>query len=202
MTENSKFITDVAFSHSVKKTQERLGSREAMARLEQSERWLTTITPDLAKFLQMRTSIYLSSASADGQPYLQHRGGPPGFIRIIDDKTLELDDYPGNGQYITNGNLAENNRAFIFAMDYEQKQRIKLWGRAKFVDLDQPKKTYGPIQVIRLFRFELEAWDVNCKSHLPDFYRRETVELATKKMATRIAELEAEVAKLQQALNN
>ena len=202
MNEGPTFVTDIAFSNSVKKVQERLGSRAAMAWLEQSQRWLTNITPELAKFLQMRTLIYFSSASADGQPYMQHRGGPPGFIRIIDDKTLELDDYPGNGQYISNGNLAENDRAFIFAMDYEQKQRIKLWGRAKFLDLNAPKKAYGPIQVIRILRFELEAWDVNCKSHLPDFYRRETVELATKKMAGRIAELEAEVTRLRKALNN
>ena len=173
-----------------------------MERLEQSERWLTEITPDLAKFLGLRTSIYLSTASADGRPYMQHRGGPMGFIRVTDKTTLELDDYPGNRQYITHGNLAENDRAFIFAMDYEQKQRIKLWGRASFIDLDEPRKSFGSTHVVRVLRFNLEAWDVNCKSYLPDFYRRETVELATQKMAHKIAELEAEIRRLQQQLES
>ncbi len=200
MTSTDQYTTDVAFTKSVKQVQEKLGSRAMMERLEQSERWQTTVTPDLAKFLQARTSIYLSTASADGRPYMQHRGGPPCFIRIVDERTLEFDDYPGNRQYITLGNLAENDQVLIFAMDYEQKQRIKLWGRAKLVDLPEPKKAFGATQVIRVLQFEIEAWDVNCKSYLPDFYRRETVELATKKMAARIAELETEVARLRDAL--
>ena len=126
--------SDVAFSPSVKAVQTRKGSREAYSRMEEKRGWPTTITPDLAAFLAERDSAYLATASLAGQPYVQHRGGPKGFIRVLDDKTLAFADYAGNRQYITAGNLAENDGAYLFLMDYAHRRRIKIWGRAKVVE--------------------------------------------------------------------
>ena len=109
--------SDVAFTPRVKAEQERHGSREAYARMERGGGWDTTVTDELRAFLEGRDSLYLATANAAGQPYVQHRGGPPGFVRVVDERTLAFADYAGNRQYITLGNLAENDRAFIFLMD-------------------------------------------------------------------------------------
>jgi predicted pyridoxine 5'-phosphate oxidase superfamily flavin-nucleotide-binding protein len=198
MTSKAGYTTDIAFTPSVKAMQEKLGSRSAMRRMEESNRWQTKITPDLSSFLKARNSIYLGSASADGQPYIQHRGGPPGFIRVIDDKHFEIDDYPGNQHYISLGNFSENTQAFVFAIDYERKQRIKIWGTINVMDLPEPSLT-GHVGSIRALSFCVEAWDINCRSHLPDLYHERTVEKVTEKKTTRIVELEAEVARLRAA---
>src|SRR5215510_4107121 len=123
--------SDVAFSPAVKAVQAKRGSRERFARVEEKGGWRTTITPDLAAFLGEVRSFYLATASAEGQPYVQHRGGPLGFLRVVDERTLGFADFRGNRQYITTGNLAENGKAFIFVMDYAQRRRVKLWGRAR-----------------------------------------------------------------------
>lgn len=174
-------LTDIAFTPSVKAMQELLGSRDMMRRLEASGRWRSVITEDLARFIATRTSIFLGTANADGRPYIQHRGGEPGFLAVLDDRHLSIPDYPGNRQYISLGNLAENDRAFIFLIDYETRTRIKLWGRASIVDVDGPS---------RAIRFELEAWDVNCRQYLPEMYSRATVEATIKTLKKRIEELE------------
>src|SRR6185295_18470274 len=119
--------SDVAFTPAVKAAQASRGSRDHYARMEQKGGWRTTVTPDLAGFLAEVRSFYLATASADGQPYVQHRGGPPGFLRALDERTLGFADFKGNRQYITTGNLAENGKAFIFVMDYAQRRRVKLW---------------------------------------------------------------------------
>ena len=122
-------------------------------------------------------SFYLATASADGQPYVQHRGGPPGFLRVVDERTLGFADFKGNRQYITTGNLAENGKAFIFIMDYAQRRRVKLWGRARVVEADAallarlwPEGYEArPEQAIL---FEIEAWDTNCPQHIPQMFAR------------------------------
>lgn len=177
-------LTDIAFSASVKAMQERLGSRDMMRRLETRGKWRSVITEDLARFIAMQTSIFLGTASADGQPYVQHRGGKPGFLAVLDDRHLSIPDYSGNRQYISLGNLSENSRAFIFLIDYERQTRIKLWGRASIVDVDGPG---------RAIQFELEAWDVNCRQYLPEMYPRATVEGTVKKLLERIEELESQM---------
>ena len=142
--------------------------------------WRTAITPDLAGFLAEVRSFYLATASADGQPYIQHRGGPPGFLRVLDEHTLGFADFKGNRQYITTGNLAENTKAFIFVMDYAQRRRVKLWGRARVVEGDAallarlwPEGYEArPEQVIL---FEVEAWDTNCPQHIPQMFHAEDV---------------------------
>jgi predicted pyridoxine 5'-phosphate oxidase superfamily flavin-nucleotide-binding protein len=193
--------SDVAFSPAVKAEQERRGSRAHYARMEQTRGWRTTVTPDLAAFLAERDSVYLATANAAGQPYIQHRGGPKGFLRVIDERTLGFADFRGNRQYITAGNLAENGRAFIFLMDYAQQQRIKIWGRARVVE-DDPVLTASlavagyagkPEQAIL---FTIEAWDANCRQHIPQLFAAADVAEAVGRLQARIAELESEVARL------
>jgi predicted pyridoxine 5'-phosphate oxidase superfamily flavin-nucleotide-binding protein len=189
------FVSDVAFSPSVKAVQQRRGSRAGYARMEEKG-WLDRITPELAAFIAERDSLYLATASADGQPYIQHRGGPKGFLRVLDDRTLGLADYAGNRQYITTGNLAENDQAFVFLMDYVHRRRIKLWGRARVVEDDEalleclmpPDTAARPEQAIL---FTLEAWDVNCPQHITRRYSEAEVEGLVAPLRRRIAELEA-----------
>jgi predicted pyridoxine 5'-phosphate oxidase superfamily flavin-nucleotide-binding protein len=193
--------SDVAFSAAVKAVQERRGSRAHFAKMEQKGGWRTAITPDLAAFLAEARSFYLATASADGQPYVQHRGGPPGFVRVIDERTLGFADFKGNRQYITTGNLAENGKAFIFIMDYAQRRRVKIWGRARVVEDDPallarlwPEGYQArPEQVIV---FDVEAWDTNCPQHIPQMFYAEDVGRTIQQFQARVRELEAEVAAL------
>ncbi len=187
--------SDVAFSPSVKAAQARRGSRGAYARVEVGEGWSTTVTDDLRGFLAERDSVYLATASAAGQPYVQHRGGPPGFVHVLDERTLAFADFAGNRQYITVGNLAENDKAFLFFMDYARRQRIKVWGRARVVEGDQallartmPKgyKAKGE----RVIVFTLEAWDANCPQHIPQKIDAADVHVAVERLEARIRELE------------
>src|SRR5512135_285086 len=136
--DNVRVASDVAFTPSVKVIQSRKGSRDAYARMESKGGWATTITPDLAAFIAAQTSVFLGTASADGQPYIQHRGGPRGFVRVLDDKTIAFADFRGNRQFITRGNLAENPRAHLFLIDYFRRQRVKIWGKARVVENDPP----------------------------------------------------------------
>ena len=172
--------SDIAFTTSVKSVQERRGSRAAYARLEAKGGWAKTIDAKLADFIASMRSFYLATASKDGQPYVQHRGGPPGFLRVIDERTLAFADFSGNRQYITTGNLAENPRALIFLMDYQHRQRVKIWGIARVIEDD-------PELVARLFPeayraraeaaivFTVEAWDANCPQHIPQMLFAEEV---------------------------
>jgi len=194
--------TDVAFTPSVKALQQRLGSRAAYARLEARGGWQSTITPELAAFIAARDSFYLATASAGGQPYIQHRGGPKGFLHVLDERTLAFADYAGNRQYITAGNLAANPRAFIFLMDYATRTRIKVWGTARAVE-DDPSllarlaPVGGKPRVERVIVFEVAAWDANCHQHIPVKHDEEEVAA----LRARIAELERENAGLRRERN-
>jgi uncharacterized protein len=197
--------TDIAFSPSVKAVQERRGSRAAYARLEQNGGWDTKIDAVLAKFIAGRRSFYLATASKDGQPYVQHRGGPPGFLRVVDETTLAFADFAGNRQYVTTGNLAENPRAILFLMDYQHRRRVKIWGQARVIEDD-------PELIARLFPedyrarpeaailFTVEAWDANCPQHIPQLLFVEDVAAAIDVLEKRIAALEAENARLRGAM--
>ena len=197
--------SDVAFTPSVKAIQERRGSRRSYARMEISGGFRTAVTPDLAAFLSQVDSAVLSTANALGQPYAQHRGGPKGFIKVIDDTTLGFADYSGNKQYITLGNLAENNRAFLLLIDYATGRRIKLWGHARVVDDDPemlrrlmpPGYDARPEQVIV---FSIAAWDINCPQHIPQKFDAADVAKALEESQTRITALEGENAALRRAL--
>ena len=193
--------SDVAFTPAVKSIQARKGSREAYAHVEQHGGWRTEIDDNLAGLLGQTNSFYLATASADGQPYIQHRGGPKGFIKILDKTTLAFADFSGNRQYITQGNLSENPKSYIFVMDYAHRRRVKIWGEARVVD-DDPALTASlmphgykarPEQAIL---FKIAAWDTNCPQHIPQKFDAADVAAALALRDARIAELEAELAAL------
>ena len=194
-------ISDIAFTPSVKTAQERLGSRKQYARIEERGGWQNVITDDLAEFIAERDSFYLATASAEGRPYIQHRGGPKGFLKVLDQRTLAFADFSGNRQYISVGNLAENNKAFIFLMDYANQRRIKIWGTAEVIEND-PKlleQLTDPIyrgRPERAFRFHFEAWDINCPQHIKPRFTAEEIDSTARALSNRIAELEAENATL------
>ncbi|MCA6109197.1 pyridoxamine 5'-phosphate oxidase family protein [Bradyrhizobium cenepequi] len=200
MSDTDIYPSDVAFTPAVKAIQARKGSREAYAQVEQRG-WRTEIDLNLAAFLANTNSFYFATASADGQPYIQHRGGPKGFIKVLDASTIAFADFRGNRQYITQGNLSENPKAYIFVMDYAHRRRVKLWGEARVVD-DDPALTQSlmpgdyrarPEQVIL---FKISAWDTNCPQHIPQKFDAADVAEALAARDVRIAELEAEVAAL------
>jgi uncharacterized protein len=201
MSDAHTYSSDVAFTPAVKAIQARKGSREAYAGVEQSGGWRTEIDEDLTAFLADRNSMYLATATADGQPYIQHRGGPKGFVKVLDKNTLAFADYAGNQQYITQGNLSENAKAYLFVMDYAHRRRVKIWGEARIVD-DDPALLKSlmpqgyrarPVQVIV---FKVSAWDTNCPQHIPQKFDAADVAAALASRDARIAELEAELAAL------
>ncbi len=197
----TEFISDIAFTPAVKAAQERLGSRKSYGRMEQKGGWNDTVTDDLAAFIATRDSFYLGTASADGQPYIQHRGGKPGFLKVLDDRTLAFPEYAGNRQYITLGNLGENDKAYIFLMDYANRYRIKIWGRARAVDDDQAliERLSDPDDAIppaRAIVFEIAAWDRNCPQFITPRYSESELQEVIAPLKTRIEELESERATL------
>jgi uncharacterized protein len=199
--------SDVAFTAAVKAVQERRGSRRAYRRLEEKGGWRTTVTPELAQFIAERDSLYFATCNCEGQPYIQHRGGPKGFLRVIDEKTLGFADYSGNRQYITTGNLAENDRAFLFLPDYAQRQRIKIWGRARIVEDDaaliarlMPQGYRAEAEQAILFT--IAAWDANCPQHIPQKFDAAHLDAAVAPLYARIAALEAEIVRLRTILAN
>lgn len=165
------FPSDIAFTPAVKAIQQQRGSRETYARMEQRRGWRTEITPDLKEFIASLDMFYLGTASAEGQPYIQYRGGPAGFLKVLDERTLAFADFSGNQQFISVGNLSENPRAFIFLMDYANRRRIKLWGLARAIE-DDPLLVEAledpayPWPVERAIIFEIQAWDANCPQHI------------------------------------
>lgn len=193
--------SDIAFTPVVKAVQSRRRSRAAYAQMEDQGGFRTAIDDSLVRFLAGIDTAYLATANAAGQPYAQHRGGPKGFIRVMDAHTLGFVDYAGNRQYITTGNLEENDKAFLFLMDYAHQRRIKLWGRARVVEGDADltarlmPQTYRarPEQVIL---FEVEAWDLNCPQHIPQKLDAADVAHALAKLQARIDTLEVENATL------
>jgi predicted pyridoxine 5'-phosphate oxidase superfamily flavin-nucleotide-binding protein len=204
--------SDVAFTEAVKAAQERLGSRAAMARAATSRPWKTTVSDDLRDFLAVVDTFFLATSSADGRPYVQHRGGPPGLLKVLDERTLAFADFGGNRQYITVGNLSENDRALIFVLHFASRQRVKLWGRARVAD-DDPALLQSLVEpgykarVERAIVFTLEAWDSNCQSHIAERYTEAEIAPAIDKLAQeikrrdeRIEQLEAEVAVLREKL--
>jgi len=188
---------DVMFSPSVKAEQTRLGSR---AMFEDRE-WKTEITDDLRQFLGVIDTFFFATASADGRPYIQHRGGPPGFLKTIGTHTLAFADFAGNRQYITLGHLKENDRAHIFILHFATQQRVKLWGRARVVenDLELMERLVDPAYRARPQRavvFTLEAWDINCTQHIVPRYSEGEIAPGINKLVARIKELEEEVERL------
>ena len=196
--------SDIAFTAAVKAVQTRRGSREAYRRMEDHGGFRTAIDEHLIAELAEANSVFLVTASADGQPYAQHRGGPKGFIRIVGENTLGFADYAGNRQYVSTGNLAENPQAFLFLMDYAQRRRVKIWGRARVVEGDDalnaalmPKGYRARAEAAILF--DIAAWDVNCPQHIPQKFDADIIAATLAARDARIAELEAENERLRGA---
>ena len=188
---------DVMFSPAVKAEQTRLGSREAF----EDRDWQTEITDDLRQFLAAIDTFFLATASADGRPYIQHRGGPAGFLKPIGSHMLAFADFAGNRQYITLGHLKENDRAHIFILHYATQQRLKLWGRARVIedDAELMERLVDPSYKVRPQRaiaFRIEAWDSNCRQHIVARYTEAEIAPAVNQLTQRIKELEEEVARL------
>jgi uncharacterized protein len=201
MSDRHTYSSDVAFTPAVKAIQTRKGSRAGYAEVEQNGGWRTEIDERLAAFLANTNSFYMATATADGQPYIQHRGGPKGFIKVLDKHTIAFADYSGNRQFLTQGNLSENNKAHIFIMDYAHRRRVKIWGEARVIE-DDPALTQSlmpkgyrarPEQVIV---FKISAWDTNCPQHIPQKFDAADVAQAMSEAAAKIAALEAEIARL------
>jgi uncharacterized protein len=192
------YSSDVAFTPSVKAVQARKGSRDRYLRMEQNGSWETCITPDLRSFIEAQTSVFLATVNAEGQPYVQHRGGPPGFLRVLDDHEIGFVDYAGNRQYVTLGNLADNPKAFLFLIDYTHRQRVKIWGTARVVegaaDLTARLMPEGyRARAEQVILFTVSAWNANCAQHIPQRFEAADVAAALAVRDQRIAALEAEV---------
>lgn len=197
---------DFAFSPSARAIQAERGSRAAYAKREANHDLGNTITPDIAQYLAQANSAYLATVSADGQPYIQHRGGPHGFLKVVDDRTIGFADYVGNRQFITTGNLLDNPKAYLFVMDYAHRRRLKIWGEArvtrdpaeiaKLVDGDYDA------QIEQAILFRVNAWDRNCPQHIPQLFPAEAVAAALGELEQRNKALEAEVAALRAKYEN
>lgn len=203
MSSAPAYSSDVAFTPTVKSIQARKGSRAGYASMEERGSWRTGFTPDLVAFIESQTSVFLATANAEGQPYIQHRGGPAGFMHVVDDHTIAFADFAGNRQYITQGNLADNSKAYLFLIDYRTRQRVKLWGEAEVVEdaeltakLMPENYRARPEQVIV---FKVAAWDTNCPQHIPLRFEAAEVEAIVAGRDARIKDLEAEVARLRKA---
>jgi predicted pyridoxine 5'-phosphate oxidase superfamily flavin-nucleotide-binding protein len=202
MTEFDRSPDGLAFSPAVQDVQRRLGSRHIYERVE----WPVDISDDLERFIGAQRSAFLATASAEGRPYVQHRGGPPGFLRVLNSRTIGMADFRGNRQYITLGNLSENDRVELFLIDYAHGRRVKIWGRGRVVEDDpdivsrlMPDGVRG--RADRALLIAVDAWDVNCPQHIPRRFEAEDVAAVLAERDGRIAELEREVATLQQQLS-
>lgn len=204
MNPERTYPSDIAFTPAVKAIQERKGSRMSYARMEAGRGWSTTITPDLADFIAAQTSVFLGTASADGQPYIQHRGGPPGFLRVLDERTVAFADYRGNRQYISQGNLADNPKAFLFLIDYAHRQRIKIWGEARVVE-DDPQLVQSLMpegykaRPEQAFLLTVSAWDANCPQHIPQRFEAADVAAVLEERDRRIEAMSKKLKELEGA---
>lgn len=204
MERPATYASDVAFTQTVKAIQARKGSRTAYARMEQGGSWETSITPDLKREIEAQTSVFLATANVQGQPYIQHRGGPAGFMKVLDAHTIGFADFSGNRQYITQGNLEENPKAHLFLIDYAHRRRIKVWGTARVVEgdkalLQQLMPADYPARPEQVVLFTVTAWDVNCPQHIPQRFEAADVTAALEARDRRIAELEDEIQRLRMA---
>ena len=197
------YVSDIAFTPAVKDIQERKGSRQAYERMEAGRGWSSTITPDLADFIAAQTSVFLGTANAAGQPYIQHRGGPPGFLRVLDERTLAFADYRGNRQYVSQGNLGGNPKAFLFLIDYAHRQRIKIWGEARVVEDDEELvKSLMPegykARPEQAIVFTVSAWDANCPQHIPQRFEAADVAASVAERDRKIEELTRRIKELEE----
>ncbi len=203
----NEYVSDIAFSPAVKEAQDRRGSRQGYAKMAEKRDWDDKVTDRIAAFIAERDSFYIATVNGAGQPTIQHRGVPKGFLKVLDEHTLAFADFRGNRQYITLGNLSENAKACLFLMDYTNAVRVKLWGEARVVE-DDPElmaKLTAPdykAQPEHAIVFTLSAFDTNCPQHIVKRFDEAVIKQVSEKLTRRIGELEAEVVRLTSALNS
>lgn len=202
MDELPRYSSDVAFTPTVKAIQERKGSRRAYRRMEESGSWDRSLTPTITEFISRQRSAFIATCNLQGQPYIQHRGGPPGFLRVLDSTTIGFVDFVGNRQYITQGNLEEDAKALLFLIDYQLQKRVKFWGTARIVENDQGliaqlMPAGYKARAEQVIVFTVSAWDVNCPQHIPKRFEAQDVESAIAARDDRIKTLEVQVKALQ-----
>jgi len=186
---------EIAFTPEVLAAQTQRGTRETYERYIANGPANDTITPKLEEFIAQLDGFYLGTVSSNGYPYIQFRGGPPGFLKVLDGRSLGFADFSGNVQYITVGNLSGNDRAFLFLMDYRHRKRVKVWGRAEYVEgdtalIDRLRISGYPAEIERAILFHVEAISENCPQHIPVRYSEAEVEAMVAPLKARIAELE------------
>jgi uncharacterized protein len=200
MSNATAYPSDVVFTPTVKALQQARGSRHAYARMEQGRGFQTGISDDMRAFIEAQTTLFMATANLDGQPYIQHRGGPPGFLHVLDEHTLAFADFTGNRQFVSTGNLADNPKAQLFLMDYAHRQRLKIWGEARVeTDAALVERLMPPGYKARAEQaivFTVKAWDANCPQHIPQRVPVDEVVPAIVERDARIAALEKELAAL------
>ncbi len=189
---------EIAFTPEVKAAQEQRGSRQTYEKYIANGAANDTITPKIADFIALLDGFYFGTVSSHGYPYIQFRGGSPGFLKVLDEKTLGFADFSGNVQYITVGNLSGNNKAFLFLMDYRHRKRIKIWGRAEFVEgdaelIEQLRVPGYAADIERAILFHVEATSENCPQHIPIRYSETEVEQMMVPLRDRITQLEQQL---------
>lgn len=199
------YSSDIAFTTSVKEIQTRKGSRNSYQKMEERGGWQIVITDELKYFIEDQISVFFATANANGQPYIQHRGGPKGFLKVLDDKIIGFADYTGNKQYITMGNLVENDKSNLFLIDYAAKRRIKIWGRARVVEgdnnlLDQLMPQGYLARPEQVILFKVTTWDVNCPQHIPQPFEASHVAKLLAERDKKIELLESELERLKAQL--
>lgn len=196
-------FTEIAFTPKVKEAQTRYGSRQMYANFVKQGITEDVLTDKEIEFIKARDSFYMGTVASNGYPYIQFRGGAMGFLKIIDDKTLGFADFKGNLQYISVGNLTENNRVFLFLMDYAHRRRLKIWGRGEVIDTDSEllgELTVAdyPAAVERGIVINIDAMSWNCRQHIPLKYSEAEVAATTAPLKAKIEELETKLARLTQ----
>jgi hypothetical protein len=196
-------FAEIAFTDTVKSIQSNMGSRKMYTRMEEpSEDYNNLLGPNEAAFISARDSLYMATVSETGWPYVQHRGGPQGFVKILDEKTIAMPDFRGNKQYVSVGNLTKDDRVSLFFMDYANKTRLKLLGRVALVGLDKPdiiEKLQMPDyrgHIERGFVITVEGFDWNCPQHITERYTLPDIEKSVSALQDRIIELETQLAEL------
>ncbi len=196
---DNSFISDIAFSEAVKKRQQEMGSRAIYQKMAERRDWQQKIDEQLKLFINERDSFYMASVNAEGHPYVQHRGGPKGFLKVLDETHLAFADYSGNRQYISIGNFDDNNKVHLILMDYPNRTRIKIWGEAQVVDktdtalLKLLKDEVYTANIERFIKIKVTAWDINCPQHIQPRYTTEQIEPHVETLKNRIRELEQKV---------
>ncbi len=196
---------EIAFTPEVKAVQEQRGSRQTYEKYIAQGPASDTIVPKIATFIEHLEGFYFGTVGSNGYPYIQFRGGPAGFLKVIDEKTLGFADFSGNVQYITVGNLAGNDKAFLFLMDYRHRQRIKIWGRAEVIEgnsewIERVQVPGYPAKVERAILFHVEATSENCPQHIPIRYSEAEVEAMMAPLRDRVAQLEQQLKEQNQTL--